>query len=33
MEKDDKDEAVALIMAQPDKLEDLDLEDYAEHLS
>ena len=32
VEKDDKDECVQMIMAQPHKLDDLDMEDYAEHL-
>jgi len=33
VEKDDKDECVSLIMAQNHKLDDLDMEDYAEHLA
>ncbi|MFO0131554.1 MAG: hypothetical protein ACK52J_03305 [bacterium] len=32
-EKDDKDECVNKIMENPDKLLDLDIEDYAEHLA
>jgi hypothetical protein len=33
VEKDDKDQCVNMIMEDPEKLEDLDLEDYAEHLA
>jgi transcription elongation factor SPT6 len=33
MEQDDREECVNMIMAEPEKLEDLDLDDYAEHLA
>lgn len=33
VEKDEKDECVQIIMAQNHKLDDLDMEDYAEHLA
>ena len=32
-EKDDKDECVNKIMENSDKLNDLDIEDYADHLA